>query len=322
MNKLKNWFSWILTVLIIIILFGVIFLTLEIAVLNKQFFVELGLIATLSIQMRFLWYSWTEYRVDDEEEVIDLIDTYDKNVLKSVTNTEDFEDFMVVLNEENRINYIQNKMRNRNKDNLAVKQWWKIWWIIKAKKNILPEWEKFLNEEADRLNYSQNDIKSMIKDYKNHFKLEFKRRLETEIGILRFNRLDRIIGKKASRLRKVTSIEIMTRGTSKIIIDVRSKAKSKKAVYHSVSAISTLFTSTLFASIMYKEIMLNWENVFRYLGYLFTLAYTIISTIFKAYRLYKDEVTGHLSKLQYVLDRYESYKESKYGKESQSVSRE
>ena len=68
MNQIKKWFSWSLTVLIMFILFGVIFIQMDLAVPNPQFFLELSIVVSLSTQMRLYWYSWTEYKVDTEVE--------------------------------------------------------------------------------------------------------------------------------------------------------------------------------------------------------------------------------------------------------------
>lgn len=306
-----------MTLLLVVVLFGVIFISLDLVTPDKQFFIELGLTLMISIQMRAHWYGWSEHKVDTEEEIIELIDTYDSNVVKFIPNTEEFEEFLNILNEENRQTYINNKFKNRTAHSMGVRQIFRpiVW--IKAKGLIKLEWEQYLIEEYEKTDAV--DFKTLKKMNKNKFRLTYRRMLEKQIGELRYEKLKNRYERKSMRIKKITSMSIMTRGNDKDIIDVRSKARSKKVTYQTFSAIVSFIISTVFASIMYKEIMLSWTNLFRYLGYIFVMIWTISSTVISSYRMYKEEVTSHLAKLQHVLDRYKSYKEGKHGKKHESV---
>jgi hypothetical protein len=55
--------------------------------------------------------------------------------------------------------------------------------------------------------------------------------------------------------------------------------------------------------------MLNWANVFRYIGYLCAMAWTIASTVIKAYRQTGDETFDYFSRLRFIVDKYATYKE-------------
>jgi hypothetical protein len=57
-----------------------------------------------------------------------------------------------------------------------------------------------------------------------------------------------------------------------------------------------------------EEIMLNWANVFKYVGYLCAMAWTIASTVIKAYRQTGDETFDYFSRLKFIVDKYATYK--------------
>ena len=68
-----------------------------------------------------------------------------------------------------------------------------------------------------------------------------------------------------------------------------------------------------------EEIMLNWANVFRYIGYLCAMAWTIASTVIKAYRQTGDETFDYFSRLRFIVDKYATYKEKEVSENGKSI---
>ena len=58
---------------------------------------------------------------------------------------------------------------------------------------------------------------------------------------------------------------------------------------------------------------MSWENVFRYAAYLCTICVTIWTTIMTAYKNTENEIIDHITRLQFIVDKYVNYKEGKNG---------
>ena len=54
----------------------------------------------------------------------------------------------------------------------------------------------------------------------------------------------------------------------------------------------------------YKELILNWENLFRYLTYLFSILWALVSSLWSGYKTYKNATIDHLSRLTMIVNRY------------------
>lgn len=268
MKVLKNWFAFGVTILLLVVLFGVIFVTLDLVTPGPSFFLELGIIVVLTFLMRFFWYDFAEDKRLNEEDLLLERDTYFKMVDDVVKDTNDLDDYLVLLNQENREHYIKNKIGCRTTKNLAKKTKWMCFWHP-----------------------------------------SYKKLSEAEIGQIRYDKLYFKIQRKADRLRPVKSDEIMALSDKEILYDVKNYRKSKKRRYQIASTILSTGFTILIASIAFKEIMLDWTNVFRYLTYLFSILSTISMTVLKAYRTTGEETKDWYSRLKFVLDKYACYKE-------------
>lgn len=268
MKAIKNWLAFGITVLLLVVLFGVIFVTLDLATPGPSFFLELGIIIVLTFLMRFFWYDFAEDRRLNEEDLLQERDNYFKMVDEVVKDTNDLDKYLVLLNQENRDHYIKNKIGCRTAKNLAKKTKWICFWHP-----------------------------------------SYKKLSEAEIGEIRYNKLYFKIQRRADRLRPIKSDEIMALSDKEILYDVKNYRKTKKRTYQIVSTVlSTVFT-ILIASIAFREIMLDWTNVFRYVTYLFSILSTIAMTVLKAYRVTGEETKDWYSRLKFVLDKYACYKE-------------
>lgn len=268
MKTIKSWLAFSVTFLLLVVLFGVIFVTLDLATPGPSFFLELGIIVVLTFLMRFLWYDFAEDRRLNEEDLLQERDNYFKMVDEVVKDTNDLDKYLVLLNQENRDHYIKNKIGCRTAKNLAKKTKWICFWHP-----------------------------------------SYKKLSEAEIGEIRYNKLYFKIQRRADRLRPIKSDEIMALSDKEILYDVKNYRKTKKRTYQILSTILSTGFTILIASIAFREIMLDWTNVFRYVTYLFSILSTIAMTVLKAYRVTGEETNDWYSRLKFVLDKYACYKE-------------
>lgn len=235
------------TVLIAVVLFGFIFVTMGWAEPGPEFFIELGGIAILVIIIRITWYNWAEEQKLKDEELKKSIDTYDAYADKEITDTYDFEKFLVLLNKENRDNYVLNKLKGRTAKNC-------------------PKYDKL--------------------------KAKYERMAVVFV-------------------KEIKSCDVKTRGETKNLYDSKNYRKQKKVVYQVASTIISIGITTLIAFTAFKQITMSWENVFRYCTYLCSMGITMWLSITTGYRNTENETLDHLSRLQFIVDKYVNYKEGK-----------
>ena len=245
--NLKQILSIAVTVLVIIVLFGIIFVKLDIVEPTPTFFLELSAIISLIIVVKLNWYNWAQDKRIKEDDIIKATSEYDSYADKEITDIYDFEKFLKTLNKENRENYVKNKLKNRTKDNYP------------KYKELCDKYEK----EAIR------------------------------------------------RVPEIKSCDVKTRGSSLYLIDSKNHLKEKKYTYQVISTVWTIVWTTIMACIAFKEMMMCWANVFRYASYLCTIAMTMYSTISEAYKTTEEETLDHLTRLQFIIDKYVNYKEGK-----------
>lgn len=267
-KAIKNWLAFGITILLLVVLFGVIFVTLDLATPGPSFFLELGIIVVLTFLMRFFWYDFTEDRRLNEDDLLQERDKYFKMVDEVVKDTNDLDKYLVLLNQENREHYIKNKIGCRTAKNLAKKNKWLCFWHP-----------------------------------------SYKELTANEIGEIRYNKLYFKIQRRADKLRPIKSDEIMALSDKEVLYDVKNYRKTKKRAYQIASTILSTGFTVLIASIAFREIMLDWTNVFRYVTYLFSILSTIAMTVLKAYRVTGEETKDWYSRLKFVLDKYACYKE-------------
>ena len=267
MKTIKNWLAFGITIVLLVVLFGVIFITLDLATPGPSFFLELAVIICLSLIMRVFWYDFAEDKRLGEDDLKLERDKYFQILDDTVKDTNDLDKYLTVLNEENRAHYIKNKIGSRTVKNLAKKTKWMCFWHP-----------------------------------------SYKKLKELEIGQLRYDKLYFKIQRKADKLPQIKSSEIMALSDTALLYDAKNYAKTKKRRYQITSTILTVGFSVLLASIAFKEIMVNWTNVFRYITYLFSIISTISMTVIKAYRTTGEETQDWFNRLKNILDKYACYK--------------
>lgn len=268
MKTIKNWLAFGVTVLLLVVLFGIIFVSLDLAKPTASFFLELGVVTGLTFVMRFFWYDFAEDKRLNEDDLKTEKENYFKILDETVKDTNDLDKYLVLLNQENREHYIKNKLGARTPKNMAKKTKWMCFW--------------------------HPSYKQLTPDL---------------IGQVRYNKLYFKIQRKADKLKPLKSEEIMALSDSEVLYDVKNYRKEKKRKYQITSTIVSILFTVLIASIAYKEIMLNWTNVFRYITYVFSVTSTIAMTVFKAYRTTGEETLDWFNRLKHVLDKYACYKE-------------
>lgn len=266
-KAVKRTLAFILTFLVALTLFAVIFIKAGIVKPSPNFFLELFIVLTLSVLMKVWWYDYTEERRLAEDDLKDEKTNYFKIVDEVITDTNDFEKYLVLLNQENREHFIKNKIGSRSPKKLSEINWWHKLWH--------PAWKKL---DAD------------------------------VVGNIRYSRLYYKIQRKADRLKPIKSEHIMALADSEQLYDSRNHLPVKKRIFQLVSTIGSFMLTVALSVLAMEEIMLSWTNAFRYAGYLCAMAWTISSTVLKAYRQTGDETFDYFARLKFIVDKYATYK--------------
>lgn len=114
---IKEIMASVVTVAVLVILFAIIFIKGKIIEPTPEFFVELGIVSFLMILIKLNWYEWAEMKRMKQDDIVQAKRDYDDIVDKDITDIYDFENFLKELNEENRQNYIKQKMGKRTREN-------------------------------------------------------------------------------------------------------------------------------------------------------------------------------------------------------------
>lgn len=273
-KTIKQWLSFILTFLVAATLFGLIFIKTGIVQPSSSFVMEVLIVLLLTLLMKLWWYEYSEEKRLSEQDIKDEKSNYFKFIDTVITDTNEFEKYLVLLNQENREHFIKNKMGSRSPKKLSELTWWHYLWH--------PSWKKMDAEVVGNLRYS---------------KLYYK------------------IQRKADKLKPLKSEHIMALADSEQLYDSRNHLQAKKRMFQFISTIVSFFLTIALSVMAMEEIMLNWANVFRYVGYLCAMAWTIAYTVLKAYRQTGDETFDYFSRLRFIVDKYATYKEKEVSKD-------
>ena len=266
---IKQWLATILTLAVILTLFGIIFVRIDLITLSASFFLELSIVVALTLMMKVWWYNYGEDKRLSEKDIKDAKEHYFKMVDENIKDTNDLEKYLIILNKENREHYVHNKIGSRTPENLAKKT---------------------------KLMCLFNPL--------------YKRLSEKEIGHIRYNKLYIKAQRKADKLKPIKSDEIMALSDTEILYDSKNHLKEKKRIYQISTTIISIILTTFLASLALKEILLNWENVVRYVGYLCAMIWTIATTLITSYKMTGEQTFDHLNRLKFIIDKYATYKEA------------
>lgn len=130
-----------------------------------------------------------------------------------------------------------------------------------------------------------------------------------QIGEIRYAKLYYRTQRQADRLKPIKSEQIMALSNSEQLYDARNHLQTKKRTFQIVSTMGSFLLTTVFSMQAIEQIMLNWENVFKYVCYLFTITFSIAWTVIKAHKQTKEETLDYYSRLKFIVDKYATYKE-------------
>lgn len=266
-KTVKQWLAFILTFLVALTLFAIIFIRAGIVQPSANFFLELFIVVLLSVLMKVWWYDYTEERRLSEDDIKQEKTNYFKIVDATITDTNEFEKYLVILNNENREHFIKNKIGSRSPKKLSEINWWHLIWH--------PSWKKL-----------DKDV----------------------VGNIRYSKLYYRIQRKADRLKPIKSEHIMALADSEQLYDSRNHLQAKKRIFQAVSTVGSIMLTVALSVLAMEEILLSWTNLFRYVGYLCAMAWTIASTVIKAYRQTGDETFDYFARLKFIVDKYATYK--------------
>lgn len=154
-KAIKEWLAWILTITVVLLLFGLIFVKMGIVTPSPSFFLELGIIAMITLLMKLWWYNYAEEKRLSEDDIKKEKENYFKIVDENVKDTNDLDKFLVILNQENRHNFITNTIGSRTPERLQTKKWYIVMWH--------PSWWKKTKEEIGDIRYSKLYFKVLRK---------------------------------------------------------------------------------------------------------------------------------------------------------------
>lgn len=123
MKIIKQWLSAILTVLVVGVLFAVIFIEGGFVTPSPDFFKELMVVCCLTLMMKIWWYDFAEDKRLNEDDISTEKSNYFRIVDDTITDIDELDKYLKILNQENRDHYIKNKLGSRTAKTLAVKNW-------------------------------------------------------------------------------------------------------------------------------------------------------------------------------------------------------
>lgn len=243
MKTIKRWLSGMVTGLLVIVLFGIIFVKLELVTLTDSFFLELGIVAVLTTIIRIMWYNEGEDKALQESDIKEMKVDYSTLVDAKITSQKSLDLFVDDLNAVNRRNWVLYKLKGRT--------------------------------EKTCPKYSQIKQKLIEKSYK--------------------------------KVPKITSTQILTRSQNYESVDAKDYTKFKKTFYQISSVVISMGSTILLGSIAYKELLMNWTNIFRYMTYIFSIVWALASSFLSGYKTYRTNTIDHISRLTMIVHRYEEW---------------
>lgn len=197
----------------------------------------------------------------------------------------------------------------------------RIYWFETTEDNVLNSPE--INESkksyyalVDSLKVNIDELDECLtemdeENYKNSIKETIGHYTEVNLGKKKYAKLVKKAHRKAYRIKKLKSSDIMTRGESLVLYDTKNYQKSDKTTYQFFSNITSIFITLIISAIAFEEIRLNWENVFRYIIYVWSIFAAIVTTILYASKKTRKNTLDHLARLQFILDKFAIWREKR-----------
>ena len=82
------------------------------------------MVCALTLMMKLWWYDFAEDKRLNEDDLKKAKEDYFKDVDEIVKDSDELDDYLKILNQENKDHYIKNKIGSRTAQRLAKKNWW------------------------------------------------------------------------------------------------------------------------------------------------------------------------------------------------------
>lgn len=268
-TDLRFWITLAFVPLLLAVLFAIVFVTLDFVELTVSFFLELACVTGISVIVKLWFYPAGEDKALKNQDLSDLKKDYFNYVDTNIKDSKSLDEFLVVLNKKNREDYIKNKMGKCTPE-ILQRQTIKAWWF------------KFFH-----------------KKYKNQN--------DKELAQTRYNLLLDKYTLKADKLPVIYSQDIMELTPSITLADSKNYRRKHKIQYQTITTIGSVFFLTALSMIAWDSIQGNWESVFRYITYVFTIFSTSATTYFTALRTTDSDERSHVQRCRDIVRKYKSF---------------
>ena len=181
--------------------------------------------------------------------------------------------------------------------------------MIEAKKN----YSQLVADIVDDQSNLEEFLKELNEENKKNW-VKFKLGNKTPENCPKYQKLkDRYDRWVSFFVKPVTSTQILTRSTKSNVIDARNYEKSSKYIYQTLSVVISIISSIVIARLAFNELLLNWENAFRYATYIGNIVWAMFSSLNSGYKTYKQETSDHISRLTMIVNRYDDWKGGRCG---------
>ena len=123
-----------------------------------------------------------------------------------------------------------------------------------------------------------------------------------------YDKILRKYTRKADKLHRTTSVEIMTNSDIVDDTDTRDFTKVYKRSYLTISTVVSFACSIVLACVAVKDILWNLQNLFKYATYVCTIGWSAMSAFIKSKKYTGKGILDHLSRMSYVITKYINYK--------------
>lgn len=129
-----------------------------------------------------------------------------------------------------------------------------------------------------------------------------------EIGAERYAKIYFKAQRKADKIKPITSEELMALAESSLLYDSKNHSKEKKRMFQISTTLFSFVLTTGISLIAVKELSTSWNSIFRFIGYLCAMVWTVAYTIIVASRNTRNETLGQLDRLKLIIDKYATQK--------------
>lgn len=161
--------------------------------------------------------------------------------------------------------------------------------------------------ERTKINVTELDLCLIEMDrenYENSLKSTIGFSTPQNIGQKKYKKLVAKAHKNANKIKKLKSSDVLTRGENLVLYDSKNYQNKNKFTYQVVSGLLSIAIVIIITMIAFEQIKMSWENLFRYLMYVWSMFVSMVMTIIYATKKTRDNTLEHLSRLQLIVDRF------------------